>query len=297
MAEFTVRSDSVDAEQIMRQIRARIREKRGVDYTEAEIEKLASVKLEKFLDPRGIRSDLVQQFRASMVTDQQQEAFNEALLYESHRPAVKKLRRMLNPILKLFINPAAIAGAFQSQTKRNYEALFFEVVHNLVVEVTRLGIETHNLKMRVESMASRLDFDERRARAFEGSLSRPQRVERPRQANPVPSGTSAAPAGDGQVSYANAMREPSAGQPAMTPQAQQQGPPQPQSRPDGQFGGQRPDGGRRRRRRRRRRPGSNLADAGGHAGAPNSGGGAAPAVHAHDHDDHDEGPEDGGDDQ
>ena len=35
----------------MRQIRARIREKRGVDYTEEEIRELANVKLEKFLDP------------------------------------------------------------------------------------------------------------------------------------------------------------------------------------------------------------------------------------------------------
>src|SRR5437016_3840241 len=63
MADFNVRSDSVDVEQIMRQIRARIREKRGVDYTEAEVQQLAKVKLEKFLDPRGLRSDLLEQFR------------------------------------------------------------------------------------------------------------------------------------------------------------------------------------------------------------------------------------------
>ena len=31
MADFNIRSDSVNVEQIMRQIRARIREKRGVD--------------------------------------------------------------------------------------------------------------------------------------------------------------------------------------------------------------------------------------------------------------------------
>ena len=41
-------------------------------------------------------------------------------------------------------------------------------MHNLVLETTRLGIEVKNLKMRVESMSSRLDFDERRARALEG---------------------------------------------------------------------------------------------------------------------------------
>jgi len=44
----------------------------------------------------------------------------------------------------------------------------FELLHNLVVETTRLGIEVKNLKMRVESLASRHDFAERRARALEG---------------------------------------------------------------------------------------------------------------------------------
>ena len=63
MADFNVRSDSVNVEQIMEQIRARVREKRGVDYTEQQIRELAAVKLEKFLDPRGVRSDLLEQFR------------------------------------------------------------------------------------------------------------------------------------------------------------------------------------------------------------------------------------------
>ena len=40
MTDFQIRSDHVDVEQIMRQIRARIREKRGVDYTEEEIRAL-----------------------------------------------------------------------------------------------------------------------------------------------------------------------------------------------------------------------------------------------------------------
>ena len=40
MAEFNVRSDSVNVEQIMEQIRERIREKRGVDYTEQQIRDL-----------------------------------------------------------------------------------------------------------------------------------------------------------------------------------------------------------------------------------------------------------------
>ena len=45
--------------------------------------------------------------------------------------------------------------------------LYYELVHNLVLELTRVGIENRNLKMRLESLSSRMDFDERRARALE----------------------------------------------------------------------------------------------------------------------------------
>ena len=174
MTDLSVRSDNVDVEQIMRQIRSRIREKRGVDYTEDEIRELANVKLEKFLDPRGVRSDLLEQFR------RKREAalppafdFEDTTLYESHRGWLRFLRRLLRPILMVFFNPNVITNALHIQSKLNaqqaaLEPLYYEVIHNLVLETTRLGIEVKNLKMRVESMSSRLDFDERRARALEG---------------------------------------------------------------------------------------------------------------------------------
>jgi hypothetical protein len=182
MPEFNIRTDAVDVEQIMRQIRARIREKRGVDYTEEQIQELASVKLEKFLDPKGMRSDLVEQFRrtrgASLPPPNY--AFEDSTLFDSHRGIVRLIRRLLRPILKLFFNPNTLIHVLHEQSKINdieaqrfdvrdeLDALYYEVVHNLVLEVTRVGIEVKNLKMRVESMSSRLDFDERRARALEG---------------------------------------------------------------------------------------------------------------------------------
>ena len=49
----------------MRQIRARIREKRGVDYTEEQIRELANVRLEKFLDPKRRSLDLARAVRAA----------------------------------------------------------------------------------------------------------------------------------------------------------------------------------------------------------------------------------------
>jgi uncharacterized membrane protein YgcG len=174
MADFSVRSDNVDVEQIMRQIRSRIREKRGVDYTEEEIRELANVKLEKFLDPRGVRSDLLEQFRrkreASLPPNFK---FEDTTLFETHRGFLAFMRKLLRPILKLFFNPNPLIEALHIQSKLNaqqaaLEPLYYEVIHNLVLETTRLGIDVKNLKMRVESMSSRLDFDERRARALEG---------------------------------------------------------------------------------------------------------------------------------
>jgi hypothetical protein len=195
MTDINIRSDSIDVEQIMRQIRARIREKRGVDYTEEEIRELAAVKLEKFLDPRGVRSDLLEQFRRKReATLPPNFAFEESTLFETHRPFLRFMRRLLRPILKLFFNPNPLIEALHIQSKLNaqhaaLEPLYYEVLHNLVLELTRTGIEVKNLKMRVESMSSRLDFDERRARALEGVV-----VYRPGAATPLqpPSGPSEA---------------------------------------------------------------------------------------------------------
>jgi hypothetical protein len=200
MSEFTVRSDHIDVEQIMRQIRARIRDKRGADYTEAEIRELASVKLDRFLDPRAVRSDLLVHFKrqhqpAPLFLEDESwpalYAFDGELVYESSRGlvgrALRLIRRILNPVMKLFINPGPVLHVLHLQgpinakhkelferiserlrTRDELDALNFEMFNNLVVEATRLGIEVKNLRMQVESLSTRLDFDERRARALEG---------------------------------------------------------------------------------------------------------------------------------
>src|SRR5882672_2639289 len=187
MPDFNVRSDSVNVEQIMEQIRTRIREKRGVDYTEQQIRELAAVKLEKFLDPRGVRSDLLDQFRKAQPAYEPPElpnfAFEDATLFESHRAPIRWIRKLLAPFLKMLFNPNPLIQALHIQARLNtinaerdakresarraMDQLYYELVHNLVVETTRTGIEVKNLKMRVESISSRLEFNERRARALE----------------------------------------------------------------------------------------------------------------------------------
>lgn len=180
MADFHVRADSVDVEQIMRQIRGRIREKRGVDYTEEQIQELARVKLERFLDPRGVRSDLLEQFRRAPLPDSPATyEFDDQTLFASDKPLVRFFRRLMRPFLKLLLNPNTLNHVLHTQAGVNRfmvtfteqrsarDVLFYEVIHNLVVEMTRASIDVKNMKMRVESLSGRLDFAERRARALE----------------------------------------------------------------------------------------------------------------------------------
>jgi hypothetical protein len=200
MSDIQVRSDDVDVEQIMSQIRARIREKRGVDYSEEEIRELARVKLEKFLDPGGVRSDLLAQFRRTKAAMPAPPnfAFEDSTLFESHRGFIRFMRRLFNPLLKLFFNPNPLIQALHIQSALNtrnaqreeLDSLHYELIHNLVIETTRLGIEVKNLKMRLESMSSRLDFDERRARALEGVVQYRPGAVAPLQ--PAPRGEDAA---------------------------------------------------------------------------------------------------------
>src|SRR5881296_3309000 len=192
MPEFNVRSDSVNVEQIMEQIRARIREKRGVDYTEDQIRELAAVKLEKFLDPRGVRSDLLDQFRKAMPAYEPpvlpNYSFESDTLFESHRGIIRFFRKLFHPLMKLFLfNPNPLIRALNIQARLNtlyaereaqressrraMDQLYYELIHNLVVELTRTGIEVKNLRMRVESLTSRLEFNERRARALESVVA------------------------------------------------------------------------------------------------------------------------------
>jgi hypothetical protein len=272
MADFNVRSDSVNVEQIMEQIRERIREKRGVDYTEQQIRELAAVKLEKFLDPRAIRSDLLKEFRG--VEPDPNFAFEEDTLFHSTRaPFLMWIRRLLRPVLKLFFNPNPLIQVLHTQSKLNElnasrHQLYYELIHNLVVEATRLGIEVRNLKMRVESMDARVDFSERRARALEGAVMYRPQVEDERA--PVRPSPSPAPS---PSPVAPPERSPSRGafSPSPVTQAGSSGSTSTSAQgpgPGGESSGQR---SKRRRRRRGRRGGVPAAGVMGSTTGPQQG--------------------------
>ena len=303
MPDFNVRSDSVNVEQIMEQIRARIREKRGVDYTEQQIRELAAVKLEKFLDPRGVRSDLLDQFRKAQPAYQPPElpnfAFEDATLFESHRAPIRWIRALLMPFLKLLFNPNPLIQALHIQSRlntinaerdarqeaarRQMDQLYYELVHNLVVETTRTGIEVKNLKMRVESISSRLEFNERRARALEAAVvyktveaeepaPRPAPQPAPPRQQPPPRQQQPRYTPPPVVAPVQAPPTPQASNPSAAAALEQpaQGPGQPQGQGvPGEGPGQR---SRRRRRRRGRRGGGAASAVMGTPGSSATGG-------------------------
>ena len=275
MPDFNVRSDSVNVEQIMEQIRGRIREKRGVDYTEEQIRELAKVKLEKFLDPKIVRSDLLDAFRRTQPAYQPpvlpNYAFEESTLFASHRAPIRWIRRLLSPLLKMLFNPNPLIQALHIQSQLNtmyaereatressrraMDQIYYELVHNLVIETTRLGIEVKNLKMQVESQTGRLEFNERRARALESVVVyRPTDDERDAQAT-TPAQPSA-PA-TSQQKYVPPPRQsppPSAVQSSTVPGSTVPGSSVPGSTIPGSGAPGGPEGpGQRSRRRRRRR--------------------------------------------
>jgi hypothetical protein len=274
MAEFNVRSDSVNVEHIMEQIRARIREKRGVDYTEAQIQDLATARLEKFIDPHNVRSDLLQEFHrvrsASDAPDPSDEIIDESVLFETHRPWLRALRKILRPILKLVLNTKALAAlslrAKAEVSRRSRDQLTFELMHNMVVEMTRLSIEVKNLTMRVESMQSRLEFNERRARALESLV-----VYKPSDVQPADQGVRP-PQHDVQPHAEFRPRQDAPAMPAASPTG---GAPIVGGAPEGP--GQRSR--RRRRRRGRRGGGPGMAPMGSHPGQPVPAGDSAPPQH------------------
>lgn len=276
MSEISVKADAVDVEAIMRQIRARVREKRGVDYTEAEVQELAKVKLEQFLDPKGVRSDLVAQFRRRRPVSAAPPnyAFEDDTIYATHRGFLRTMRRLLNPLLKLLFNPQPIAEALHIQSKVNadyherfrqsqeMDTLYYELAHNLALEVTRLGIEVHNLKMRAESLTSRMDFDERRGRALESVVQyKPQQQ---RQSPPPPRPQPSAPTTLVPPPSARTQDAPAPAAPAVSADGTVVPAPGTESANAGDAER------RRRRRRRRRRPGQTMGDQNG-AGNGSSG--------------------------
>ncbi len=254
------RGDRVDVEQIMHDIRARISQRSGVDLSNQQIQELAARRLEAILDPRSLKPGLLDQLRRG-AGDRQPSSeaapalpplFEEVNLYDSPNGLLRFFRRLLNPILRLFVNPTPIAHALAVQGRLNvdaaareterdrrqaeWNALHYEILQRLVTEVARVSLEAQSLSLRVESLSGRVDFNDRRVRGFEGTQVRAPRPQEAATTPPPQPGAAVA-----------APLEPTVAQLSAEGQQGQPGQPQPGDQP------------RRRRRRRRGRRGTGAA--------------------------------------
>ena len=209
------RGERVDVEQIMRDIRARISQRSGVELSNQQIQELAARRLEAILDPRALKPGLLDQLRRSAGERQTapdpaqppQPVFEEVSLYDSPSAVLRFVRRLLNPILRLLFNPTPVAHALAVQgrlsaeaaareTERDrrqaeWNALHYEILQRLVTEVSRVSLEAQSLSLRVESLGAKVDFNDRRVRGFEGTHVR---APRPQESTPAPQpGASASP--------------------------------------------------------------------------------------------------------
>lgn len=251
--------DHVDVEQIMRDVRARIAQRSGIELSNQQIQELAARRLESILDPRTMKPGLLDEMRkaaAAPAARQGQDApvepaytFDEATLYESHRGLLRFFRRLLGPLLKLLFNPTPIAQALNIQSRLNVEAaqreaererrqaewnaLHYQIVQRLVTEVSRVSIEVQAMSTRIESLSAKVDFNERRVRGIEGTVHQARPAGRPAEIQSAAS----VPAGEAATA-APAQQQP---EPAAVDGAQ------PSS-----------EGAKRRRRRRRGRRGGGM---------------------------------------
>jgi hypothetical protein len=255
------RGDHVDVEQIMRDIRAKIAQRHGVELTEQQVQELAARRLESILDPRTVKPSLLDQLRRSAGARPDTVAaadrasapyeFEDTTIYDSPSALTRFLRKLLNPILKLFFNPNPLIRALHIQAGLNadaarreaerderqaeWNALHYTILHRIVTETAKVSLEVQNVALKVESLSTKVDFNERRVRGIEGlaQQTRPGR-ERDRDRD----------------------REPTAAvQPTTAPSAEAGAVPIAAS---GTESG--PGEGRRRRRRRRGRRGGGMGE-------------------------------------
>jgi hypothetical protein len=189
----------------MRDIRSRIAQRQGVDLSTQQIQDLAARRLESILDPRAVKPSLLDALRRTArdtpprhepdAPDELAFTFEDSTIYDSHRGALRFIRRLLNPLLKLLFNPNPVIGALHRQARINavrserdadqnreqaeWNALHYEIVQRLVTEVSRVSLELQAITTRIESLDAKLEFNERRVRGIEGAAQRSRPQARP----------------------------------------------------------------------------------------------------------------------
>jgi hypothetical protein len=165
-----IKSGDVNVEEVMRQIRERIAQRKKEVMTEEEVRDIAEHRLEAVLEAHDFKVDFLRDFRAEPA--RWNFAFGPDTLYRSSRGAVGRaleaIRGALRPLQKLFWNPNPMISALSRQSDLN--KYYVHLLHNLTLEVTRLNLEIQNLKNRSLELQGRLDLQIRREKELESMV-------------------------------------------------------------------------------------------------------------------------------
>ena len=168
---FEVKGEGVDLQRLLAEVHRRVAERQDGLYTDEELRFIAERPLEGVLQGRELRADLVDEFRARDADWNY--AFGPETLYRSSRGlvgrALETARRLLRPVQKLFWNPVPMIAALSRQSDLNRFQV--HLLHNLVLELSRLNLELQELRSRNLQLVGRLEALERRERTLEGMVA------------------------------------------------------------------------------------------------------------------------------
>jgi hypothetical protein len=169
---FEIKAEGIDAERLRAAVENRLEERRQAGlYTDEEIRFIAERALEGVFSGRDLRADLVDEFRARDA--QWNYSFDPETLYRSSHGlagrAIEAARRLLRPVQKLFWNPTPMISALSRQSDLNRFSV--HLLHNLVLELTRLNLEVQELRNRNLQLQGRLEALVRREKTLEGMVA------------------------------------------------------------------------------------------------------------------------------
>jgi hypothetical protein len=180
--------EHMDVEQVMREIRARIAKGSGLDLTNQQIQELAARRLEAILDPRSIKPALLEQLRRGAAAAElpgsaqppSLEVKEESLFDSFWRRLMRPFVATLAPLIQALrtqdtINRAAMEReAAAARRQAEWNALQYELLQKVVTETARVSIEMQSLSLRIESLSTKVDFNERRVRGIEATAAAPR---------------------------------------------------------------------------------------------------------------------------
>jgi hypothetical protein len=168
---FQIRDAGVNVEEVMRQIRERIEEKRRKGLlTDEEVREIAEHRLEGVLYAHDFKPELLAEFRDH--PERWNYSFDSATPYRSSRGSAGRMleavRRALRPVQKLFWNPTPMISALSRQSDLN--TYYVHLLNNMALELTRLNLEVQELKHRALQLEARLEMQARREKTLEAML-------------------------------------------------------------------------------------------------------------------------------